>query len=83
MRIQMVDAKAEPIEAKVDDASPDRPFRIQSEQTFTDPLEVYEQAVQATFLIPKSGVYLCELWANDNMLMQRRFIARQLGDDLT
>jgi hypothetical protein len=78
LRIQFVEAKAGPIDAAIDDTVEGRVFRIESELAFDNPLAVAEQAVGIDFMIPAPGVYLCELWANDEMLMQRRLVARKV-----
>jgi len=77
LRLQLVDAKLGTIDAKIEGDIEGRIFGVKGEHTFKDPLEVSEEAMELVFSIPTPGVYLCELWANDNMLMQRRFVAHQ------
>ncbi len=85
IRLQMVHADAEPFVATEIDDSGDEVeglvFQIGSEQKFGSPLEVHEQVVSVQFQLPAPGIYLCELWANDNPLMTRRFRAHKIEED--
>lgn len=46
-----------------------------SDFDFEDPLLVLEAAARIEVVIPKSGLYHCELWAGDELLMSRRLLA--------
>jgi len=85
IRLQMVSADSEPIVATEVNDSDDEieglVFQIGSEQEFGSPLVVHEQVVQVQFYLPAPGMYLCELWANDNPLMTRRFRAHGIKGD--
>lgn len=82
LRLQLVDANAGAVDAKLEGDVPGRVFRMQAEQVFEDPLQVTEEAMELEFFIPSPGIYFCELWADDKMLMQRRLIARELPGEM-
>ena len=50
-------------------------FDISSEFDFKTPLLVLETRVAIGTVIPKEGLYHCELWAGDDLLMSRRLLA--------
>jgi hypothetical protein len=80
LRIQVVDGKAGPIDAAHEGDTPGRIVGIKTDIEFPSPLVVLEHAIGIQTRIPDPGVYLCELWANETMLMSRRLIARSPDD---
>lgn len=50
-------------------------FELSTEFDFENPLLVLETAVSIGTVIPKEGLYHCELWAGDELLMSRRLLA--------
>ena len=80
LRVQLVDAKAGIIDANLEGNVQGRVFGIKTDVNFDNPLAVSEHALEIGIVIPHPGVYHCELWANDSMLMQRRLIAKDISD---
>jgi hypothetical protein len=76
LRLSLVDA-----ESGVVDKSENRiegpVFEIDTDITFDDPLVVMETVVALETSLPKPGLYHCELWAGDDLLMSRRLLAIQ------
>jgi hypothetical protein len=50
-------------------------FELPTEFDFENPLLVLESAASVVTVIPKDGLYHCELWAGDELLMSRRLLA--------
>lgn len=50
-------------------------FELATEFDFENPLLVIEATVSVIAIIPKEGLYHCELWAGDELLMSRRLLA--------
>lgn len=84
LAIRIVDAKSFPSgppPREIDVTKPPEDGSISlcvADADFSSPLVVNEQAV--TFLLPieKEGVYLCELWADSELLMTRRVSVRAI-----
>jgi len=52
-------------------------FSASSQFDFENPLLVLEAAVSIGVVLPQAGLYHCELWAGDELLMSRRLLAVQ------
>ena len=76
LRLSLVDA-----ESGIVDTSENRiegpVVEIHTDITFEDPLVVMETVVRLETSLPKPGLYHCELWAGDDLLMSRRLLAIQ------
>jgi hypothetical protein len=49
---------------------------LHANPTFSSPLDVFEEAVSFDLPFAHEGIYACELWANDELLMARRITAQ-------
>lgn len=75
IRLQIVDAKAPTVDATHEGEDPNRVFLIKSELDIESPLAVIETALGIETVLPSPGVYHCELWAGNSVLMARRLTA--------
>lgn len=80
MRVQLVDASVGFVDATDGEQNQDRVFSLTSHHMFPNPLAVIEGGIGVECLLLSKGLYHCELWANDNLLMTRRFTASEIGD---
>jgi len=81
LRIQILDAHAGFIDAQNDEDAEGRILAIKTEGNFPSPLAVVESALGIGAEIPNPGTYHCELWAGNELLMSRRFIATLIRDE--
>jgi hypothetical protein len=77
IRLQVVSADADPIDATNEDDHPERPLLAKMEMNLENPLMVVEAAIRIGATLPHAGLYHCELWAGSEVLMSRRLIASQ------
>jgi hypothetical protein len=77
--IQIVKASAAivPPDEKSEDGG--RIFGVKAQIPFGNPLDVIEQVLEIEAVIPEAGLYHCELWANKELLMTRRFLVQDLS----
>jgi hypothetical protein len=80
LRLRLVDAAAG-ITDRPSPACEGPVFEMTADLSFDDPLEVIESVVLVETTLPKPGLYHCELLANDELLMSRRLLAVQHGDE--
>jgi hypothetical protein len=83
LRLRLVDARCG-IANGVDDAE-SVVFEASADFDFENPLLVLEAVMAVKTPIPNEGLYHCELWAGDELLMSRRLLAaltpvQQQGD---
>lgn len=73
LRLRIVDAK----QGIMDSISEDEGlvFEASTEFDFESPLLVLEAAASIGVSLPKPGLYHCELWAGNELLMSRRLLA--------
>jgi len=55
-------------------------FQASATLELSDPLVVVEGSVGFQTVIPAKGLYHCELWAGDELLMSRRLLASLVGN---
>src|SRR5688572_2757166 len=72
IRLQLVNASGEPVDALNEDEDPNRVFMLKVERTFDNPLAVMEGIFGVETVLPGPGLYHCELWGNSEVLMSRR-----------
>ena len=75
IRLQLVSAAGEPIDALNEESDPNRIFMLKVEKTFDNPLAVMEGVFGVETVLPTPGLYHCELWGNSEVLMSRRLTA--------
>lgn len=81
LRLQLIDARGGAIDATLEgEDDPHRVFLIKVEVDMLNPLAVVESAIQLQATLPAAGLYYCELWANDTVLMSRRFTANAMQE---
>jgi len=75
LRLRIVDASSGIANGSGEDASmvPEASW----DHDFEDPLMVLEVGAQIDTVLPKPGLYHCELWARNDLLMSRRLLAVQ------
>jgi hypothetical protein len=73
LRLRLVDAKQGLADGGVEDKG--LVFDASTEFDFESPLLVLELAVTIGVPLPEPGLYHCELWAGDELLMSRRLLA--------
>jgi len=73
LRLRIVDAKQGIMDAVSDDEG--LVYETSSEFDFPSPLLVLEAATSIGVSLPKAGLYHCELWAANELLMSRRLLA--------
>ncbi len=78
LSIRLVDAKTDLVDQPGDSGVV---FEAGAEVVFDSPLEVKEGIVNFITVLPAVGQYHCELWANKELLMSRRFLALTSGDE--
>ncbi len=76
LRLRLVDAESGIVD-KTENGTEGPVFKIEFDIPFEDPLVVMETAVGVETALPKPGLYHCELWAGDDLLMSRRLLAIQ------
>jgi len=76
LRLRLVDAKSGLVDKNHGDAE-GQVFEIQTDYTFEDPLIVVETVMGIESELPHPGLYHCELWAGNELLMSRRLLAVQ------
>jgi hypothetical protein len=76
LRLRLVDAESGIVDKSEND-SEGPVCEIQVDVTFEDPLVVMETVMGLETALPKPGLYHCELWAGDDLLMSRRLLALQ------
>jgi hypothetical protein len=74
--LKLVDAESGIVD-KGENATEGPVFEIQMDMAFEDPLAVIETVVVIGTALPKAGLYHCDLWAGDDLLMSRRLLAVQ------
>lgn len=72
LKIRLVDAE---LGISPDQESGVTVFEIESEVDFHSPLIVFESAIGVEAILPKEGLYHCELVAGTETLMSRRLLA--------
>ena len=75
LRLRLVDAESGIVDKSEYTEGP--VFQMETDITFDDPSVVIETAVALETVLPKPGIYLCELKAGDDPLMSRRLLAVQ------
>jgi hypothetical protein len=80
LRLQLIDARGGAIDATRDVEDSHRILLIKVDVDLQNPLAVLESAVQLQTTLPAAGLYYCELWANDMVLMSRRFTATTMHE---
>lgn len=75
LRLQLVSANSDPVDALNEDEDPGRVFLLKVEKNFASPLVVMEGMFGVETILPAPGLYHCELWANSEVLMSRRLTA--------
>ena len=78
VRLQLIDSECGYLDAANEEAAPGRIFGIKFEIDMQSPLAVFEGAVGIMAVIPKPGLYICELWAGSVLLMSRRLAAIEI-----
>lgn len=78
LTLQLVDATADPIDATNEENDPARVFIFKQQAHFPDPLTMIEGVFGVQVILPKAGLYHCELWANSDVLMSRRLSATEI-----
>jgi hypothetical protein len=73
LRLRIVDAKRGIADGVGEDEG--LVFDASSEFDFESPLLVLEAAMSIGVPLPEPGLYHCELWAGDELLMSRRLLA--------
>ena len=73
LRLRLVDAKQGIVNGGTEDEG--LIFDASAEFNFESPLLVLELAVGIGVPLPEPGLYHCELWAGDELLMSRRMLA--------
>ena len=73
LRLRLVDASCGI--ANGADAKEGVVFELSTELDLENPLMVFESATGIRTVIPREGLYHCELWAGDELLMSRRLLA--------
>jgi len=74
LRLRLVDAASGIADSA--DAKPEKSvFDIRADFAFDNPLAVVESTVGIETVVPRPGLYHCELWAGDDLLMSRRLMA--------
>lgn len=76
LRLRLVDAESGIVD-KGENVTEGLVFEIETDLAFEDPLAVVETVVAIRTALPRAGLYHCELWAGDDMLMSRRLLAVQ------
>jgi hypothetical protein len=76
LRLRLVDAESGIVD-KGENATEGLVFEIETDIAFEDPLAVIETVVAIRTALPRAGLYHCELWAGEDMLMSRRLLAVQ------
>lgn len=74
MRLRLVDADSGIADA-AGGSQAKGVFEIRGDVDFDSPLTVVEATVGIHVVLPKAGLYHCELWAGGNLLMSRRLLA--------
>lgn len=78
LRIRLVDAKSGLVDESGDkDRKP--VFEVSGEFVFESPLVVMEGAMHFKTSIPEPGLYHCEMWAGEELLMSRRVLAAPIS----
>lgn len=80
LRLQLVSASTDPVDALNEDDDPGRVFLMKVGQNFQSPLVVMEGMFGVETILPVPGLYHCELWANSEILMSRRLTATLIPD---
>jgi len=75
LRLQLVSANADPVDALNEDEDSGRVFLVKVEQNLKSPLVVLEGVFGVETILPAPGLYHCELWGNSEVLMSRRLTA--------
>jgi hypothetical protein len=73
LRLQIVDASCDILDSA--DNADGMVFSASMDFDFVDPLLVLETRLSIGVELPKAGLYYCELWAGDDLLMSRRLLA--------
>lgn len=73
--LQLVDAKAGLIDASIDEEVDGRVFSFKTDVNFVNPMTVTETVLGVACELKEPGLYHCELWANESLLMSRRLSA--------
>jgi hypothetical protein len=76
LRLRLVDAESGIVDTG-ENAAQGLVFQIETDIALEDPLAVMETVVAIGTALPRAGLYHCELWAGDDMLMSRRLLAVQ------
>jgi hypothetical protein len=79
LRVQVIDAECAYLDATNEEPTPGRIFGIKTEINIESPLMVFEGTVGFVAVIPKPGLYICELWAGNVLLMSRRLAAVEVA----
>ena len=69
IKIRMIDSK------QLFEDETENVFEFNVPMVFPSPLSVIEGSIGGLFVVPKPGVYHCEILCNENVLMSRRLIA--------
>jgi hypothetical protein len=77
LRVRLVDAVSGLADAPEGDGG-EPVFEVSGEFDFESPLLVLEGAMRFQTDIPRPGLYHCEMWAGDELLMSRRVLATQI-----
>jgi hypothetical protein len=78
LRLRLVDARCGLVNGGGEDEGV--VFKVETEFDFENPLVVLELPISISAIIPKAGLYHCELWAGEDLLMSRRLLAAQAPD---
>lgn len=80
LRIQACEASVGYVDARNENEEPGRVFLAQTQIDLGNPLAVFEQGIGFETIIPTPGLYHCELWAGNEVLMTRRFTATEIKE---
>jgi len=75
LRLRIVDASCGIANGRGDDEG--MVFSASSDFDFESPLLILEATVSIGVVLPQAGLYHCELWAGNELLMSRRLLALQ------
>jgi hypothetical protein len=84
LRLQLIDAKNGFVDACNEGPEPGRVFLATTELNLENPLLIVEGAFVVQARLEHEGLYYCELWANDAVLMSRRLsatTAKSMGEE--